>query len=122
MKFLLILIISFNAFADCDFGTIEKQGDKYLYSKECHIEVGKLYNKDKLRDQEVEKLNEKISLKDLALDKADQRAELWKDTTYKLEERIQKQSTYSKYNDMFYFGAGVATVILTGWALGQVAR
>ena len=50
------------------------------------------------------------------------RIELWRDTTYKLEDRLIKHDKYAKKNDWLLFGGGILTTILTGWAIGQVNK
>lgn len=76
----------------------------------------------KLREEQVSKLNDSIKLKDLAITKADERIELWKDTTYKLEDRLIKHDKYARKNDWMLFGGGILTTILTGWAIGQATK
>jgi hypothetical protein len=110
------------ALAKCDWKSIKKQGEYYLYPKECDIEVGKLVLKEKERKAQVKKLNETIKLKDLALNEADKRIDLWRDTTYKMEDRILKQKTYNKYTNWAYYGLGVLSVVLGGYAIGQAAK
>ena len=44
MRILISIILLMNtAFAECDFETIKKVKGGYLYSRECHIEVGKIH-------------------------------------------------------------------------------
>ena len=117
----LVLLMSFNVTATCDFKSVKKVGaDTFIYTKECHLEVGKLVKVEKIRKGQVADLNKSITLKDLAITKADARISLWKDTTYKLEDRMLKQRKYSRLNNTLIFGSGVLTVILSAWAMGQL--
>ena len=127
MKQIFIAIFSCLLFvetcmASCDWSTIKPQGDSFLYSKSCHLEVGKLVEESKLRDQEVAKLNETIKLKDLALDTADQRINKWRDTAYSLDDRISKEAKYESLTRWGYIGMGVMMTVLSGWAIGQVKK
>ncbi len=119
---LAILLTLQVAVADCDWKTIEKTENGYLYNKDCHVQVGKLVKEAKLRKEQVAELSKTITLKDLAMTKANERIDLWRDTSFKLEERIIKQRKWSSYNDYLYFGGGVVMTILAGWALGQASR
>lgn len=119
---LVVLSLSFQINAKCDWSTIKTTDQGYLYSKECHIEVGKIVEEVELRKKQVEELNKTITFKDLAMTKADERIVLWRDTSFELEERIVKQRKWSAYNDYLWFGGGIAVTILSGWAMGQVSK
>lgn len=114
--------LSQNALGACDWSTIKKVDSIYHYTKECNLEVGRLVQEAEKRRQQVDKLNKSIELKDLAIDKAEQRVELWKNTSYKLEDRLIKHDKWSKRNDWILFGGGMLTAILTGWAIGQASK
>jgi hypothetical protein len=118
----MITIVYIQTALACDWSEIAQNGETYIYPKDCHIKVGKLIKEAELRKEQVEELNKTITLKDLALTKADERIVNWRDTTYKLEERIMKQRKWSAYNDYLYFGGGVILTILSGWAIGQAAK
>ena len=116
-----MMVLSTSAYSTCDFKSIKKIGaDSFLYTKDCHLEVGKLVKESKIRKEQVTNLNKSLTLKDLAITKADARISLWKDTTYKLEDRMLKQRKYSRLNNTLIFGSGVLTVILSAWAMGQL--
>ena len=126
---LMALLVNHSALASCNFNTdiVKVDTNTYHYTKECHIEVGKIKNtKEELekavdeRKKQVEKLNESIKLKDLALDVADKRIMNWRDESYKQHERLIKQQQLSKYNDWLYFGGGIALTVLSVWAAGQI--
>jgi len=118
-----------NSAISCDWSTIKKQDSEYVYSADCHKEVGKLVGKvEKLeranleRQKEAESLNKAIELKDLALNKADERIMNWRNETYNQHERLLRQEKLAKYNDWLYFGGGVGLTILSVWASGQLRK
>lgn len=118
------LLISNLAFADCDFSTGITKGpnNTYIYTEGCHIRVGELVQENKTKDAQVADLLKAISMKDLALTASDQRAQLWNDTSIKLEDRIQKVDTLTSKNDVLYFGLGVLTTIAVAWATSRVTK
>ena len=115
-------VLSTNAYSACDFKTgITKVSDSsFLYNKPCHLEVGRLVEESKIRKKQVADLNKSLTLKDLAITKADARIDLWKATTYKLEDRMLRQKKFSKFNDTFMFGSGILAGFLSVWAAGQL--
>jgi hypothetical protein len=126
MKFLsliLAFLLTFQVFADCDFSTIKQIDDNtFQYSKVCHLLVGQLVKNEADRKQQIELLNQSIQLKDLAIQKSDERITLWRDTSYKLEDRLQKQDQYQNYTRWGYFALGAAAIVLGGWAAGQASK
>jgi hypothetical protein len=128
MKMLSILLalcmVSNTAFADCNFSTdITKQADgTYSYTKECHIKVGQLVQDNKTKDQQISDLNQAITLKDLAITKSDQRAQMWMDTSFKLEDDVQKMNKFKSDNQWIYFGLGVLTVFAAGMATSSLTN
>ena len=117
---ILLTVLSLNLSAACDWKTIQKIEGGYRYSSECHIQVGKEIKENKLRIDLVDKLKKTITLKDLYIEKSNERVELWKEATYKIENRLIKHDKYARKNDWILFGGGILTTILTGWALGQL--
>jgi hypothetical protein len=126
MKFLsliLSLLLTFQVFAECDFSTIKQiDANTFSYSRDCHLLVGQLVRDEAARKQQIELLNQSISLKDLAISKADERTELWRQTSYKLEDRLITQDKYQNYTKWGYFAMGSLAVILGGWAAGQASK
>lgn len=127
MKRMLIAVIcmslAFNstAFALCDSKDIIKQEDgSYKYSKECHLEVGKTFGALEKREKQVEKLEKALELKDLALDKSYERIDMWRDTTYKLEDRVNTMEEMKKNNEVLYFILGMAVTGLAVYGAGQL--
>jgi hypothetical protein len=125
IAFLLAICMFANtAFADCDFSTgiSPNQDGSYKYSKECHLKVGSLVQDNQTKDQQIDKLTKAIDLKDLALTKSDQRAQLWMDTSFKLEDDVQKMNRLKSDNQWIYFGLGVLTTFAAGYAAAQLSR
>jgi hypothetical protein len=117
--FILLFIFSFNTFA-CDWSTIQRDGDRFIYSSQCHLSVGKLVKTEKLREEQVQSLIKTIEFKDLALKQADLRANTWEKEAYKQHEFLQKSQKDVKLERIAYFGLGVASVLLGAWAINKV--
>jgi hypothetical protein len=108
------------AFGTCDFSSVKKQGNSYLYSKECHDKVNKLQKETQLREEQVGELKKSIELKDLAIDKGLERVELWKESSYDLEDRLHKVRKYESYNSWVYFTLGVFVTGVAVYGAGQL--
>lgn len=124
-QFLIVLIaicLSVNSFATCDFSTgITKTEQGYLYTKECHIKVGETVRDLGIAEGQNKKLIEALSLKDFALSKANERADLWMNTSYKLEARIETMDGLYERNKWLYFGIGVLATSAAVYAAGQLS-
>lgn len=132
MKKILAILLIFrmisSSYADCNWSTgITKQNENYLYSKECHLEVGKLVKTkqnleqaNKERKLQIENLEKSIKLKDLALDLSDKRAMKWRDESYNQYERLMKKDSFSQYSRWIWFGGGIGFAFLSVWAAGQL--
>lgn len=123
----LVLLLCFMAnvaMADCDFKTgITPMGDgTFRYSGECHRKVGDLVQDNTTKAVQITDLTKALELKDLALQKSDQRAQLWMDTSSKLEDRLSKIDELSSKNSILYFGLGVVVTGLAVWGAGQLVR
>ena len=121
MKKLFYIVILFSFLthciaAECDWKTIEEKDGKFIYSKECNIKVGQLVKEMALKDEQIVKLNKVIELKDLMILKGDERIELWRATTYKLEDRLISQDKWSNRKDWLYFAGGIIVTIAVGVA------
>lgn len=112
---LSLSMLSNVAMAECDFSKgITPGPDKtFIYTEECHQKVG-------IMKKQIEDYKQVITLKDLAIQKADERTQLWMDTSFKLEDRIEKIDKLQKGNDWLYFTLGALTVIGTGMALANL--
>lgn len=126
MKKTICLILSFAMFsnialANCKWadGTKKVEGG-YLYTDACHGRVGILVKDLDDREVEVKALRKTIELKDLTIQKADERTELWRNTTFKVEDRLNNLESAANTNKWVYFGLGVLSVFAAGYAAKQV--
>jgi hypothetical protein len=111
------------AFADCTFSDLKHNADgTVVYSAQDHVCVGNLIQDDAIKTKQVQDLNKAITLKDLAITKSDARAQLWQDTSLKLESNIQSIDSYKSYSNWAYFGLGVLTIIGAGMLAAQVSH
>lgn len=124
MKLIVIftMLLSTNIFGSCDWSTVKETDKGYLYSKECHIEVGNSISELEGRREQVETLKNSLKLKDLALNTSNMRIEDWKTATYQLEDRLLKHDRWSGIKSWSYFGTGVGVTILSVWAASLLAR
>lgn len=125
-KFLIALVamtfLSNVAFAECDFktGITKQESGNYTYTRECHIKVGEMKQDLDISQQQNEKYVKALDLKDLALTRADQRADMWMNTSFKLEDRVNTIQEMQKTNQWVYFGLGVLSVFAAGYAAKQI--
>lgn len=118
---LAMTFLSNVAMAECDFSTgITKVDGGYLYSKECHVKVGEMKLDLKISQEQNEKLTKALDLKDFAITKADQRADMWMNTTYKLEDRINTIDQMRATNQWVAFGLGALTMFAAAYAASQL--
>lgn len=122
--FILISFLFTNITLACDFSKdIKKSTDgTYIYSADCHIQVGNLVKENELHKQKLGLLEKSIELKDLALTKQEERVQLWMNTTYKLEDRVNTIEQYKSANQWLFFGFGVGVTVLSVWAAGQLSN
>lgn len=114
-KIILLLLISTSSFAECNWREISKQSDgSYKYPKSCHLAVGKLVLDEKDQTEAIGLLKESLRKKEEALSKEKQRAEVYKDTTEKMEEKVEKIDQLRKTQRWYYYAAGILTTILIG--------
>lgn len=119
---LLLLLIPSIALGECDFSTgITKLPEgNFQYTKECHIAVGNLVQSNATKDKQIADLNQAIDLKNLAISKSDERIVLWRDSTFKLEDRINTISSLQSSSNWLYFGLGAITVMGAGFMVGKL--
>lgn len=112
------------AFADCDYSKdIQKNADgSYNYTKDCHLDVGKKVNALDKREQQVQLLEKTIELKDLALDKSYERIENFRESTYKLEDRVNAMEEMKKNNEILYFVLGIVVTGVAVYGAGQLHK
>lgn len=107
---------------DCDFKKdIQKLDEEnYKYTTDCHKEVGKRVKKLILKEKQVEKLEEVIELKDIAIVKGHERTELWMQTSYKLEDRVNAAERIKEKQQWYWFVLGVVVTGTAVWGAGQL--
>jgi hypothetical protein len=117
-----VAALPLRAVAACDFAVDIKANTDgtYTYSRDCHIEVGKRVKKLELTEQRADELEKTIELKDLALVRQKERADLWMDTSVKVNDKLQSYESAAKSSDWLHFGLGVAVTVLSVWAAGQL--
>lgn len=129
MKKLLALILAASllsnvCYAACDFktGVVKNEDGSRTYTKECHVAVGEMKQDLEIETEKNAKLNKALNLKDLVIEKADQRADLWMNTTFKLEDRITKIDEMQSTNKWIAFGLGLAVAWGTTYIAVQALR
>jgi hypothetical protein len=115
-------ILAVSAYGECDFATgIEKLSDgRFAYSSDCHKRVGKLVEDIKDKDEQITSLTKTIDLKNIQIQVQEQRAQLWMDTSMKLEDRVNAIDRMKSTNQWLYFGLGVVTTGLAVWGAGKL--
>ena len=118
---ILIFCLAIPGYA-CEFSKdIQKNPDgSYTYTRDCHVEVGKTYKKLDFKVLQVEKLEEAIELKDLAIVKGHERIDLWMQTSFKLEDRVNTIDRMKERNKCIYFGLGILVTGFAVWGAGQL--
>lgn len=121
---MIVLSLSNVALADCDFSTgISKNQDgSYTYTKDCHIKVGEMRRDLDAANVQIVEYKKVIELKDLALVKANERADLWMNTSFKLQDRMNVIDEMKSKNQWLMFGLGVLTTGVAAYALNQTLR
>lgn len=118
---LVLSLLSSPAYAECVFSRdIKEVNGKYVYTKECHIKVGELVQNDKVQKERIAELGTAFELKDLALEKSTQRLEMWRDTAFKLEDRVNTIDKVRATNNWLYFGLGIVFTGFAVWGAGQL--
>lgn len=123
----LSAIITFHlnstALAACDFSTGITQTEKgFLYTPDCHREVGRISKENEDRKEQAELYRKALDLKDIAMDAQRERADMWRDTSFKLEDKLSSIERFKRNNELLYFGLGVVLTVGAGWAVGQAAK
>lgn len=121
---LMVSLAIFNssiAIASCVWSKdIVQNGNQFVYSKECHLEVGRLVEENKLLKEQVGKLERALELSDLALRKSEEKSLLWMDTSIKVQNELLKYENQRQLTRWVDFGLGVGVAILSVWAAGQL--
>ncbi len=126
-KYLIILLIFISVIpagvSECVWSRdIKEVEEGYLYKPSCHKKAGKLINDAKDREKQVEKLEKVIELKDLGLIKSHERINLWRDTSFKLEDRVNAMDKIKDRNKWIWFGFGILVTGGAVWGAGQLRR
>ena len=120
-----VLLLNQNVVASCNPKidiVKDSNNEKYHYSKECHIEFGRLYTTKEDKEMQIQHLNESIKLKDLAINTANKRIELWQNSTYKVEDRLLKIEKNNEKLKWLYFGLGIFVMGGAVWGAGQLRK
>lgn len=113
---LLVLALSTQASADCDWSKIISNPDgTFIYSKALHICVGQMKQDLTSANIQLTDYKKAIDLKDLALKTSDDRANMWMSTSLTLEKDIQEVDKLRSGNETLYFGLGILTVFAAGY-------
>jgi len=127
MKYMITLVLIFilttqSVLATCDWKTIKETPQGYLYSKECHVEVGRLVRSEPLLKAQIKALNKQITLKDLQFTKQVEITDKWRKTSYSLEDRVIKSYKLSSFNNKLNFVGGFVLAVLSVYAAGQLKK
>lgn len=123
LTFLIVLVFSASAFADCDYSKIVKNDNgTYTYTRELHLCVGQMKQDLEIATEQNLKFTKALELKDLALTKADQRTDMWQQTAFKLEDRITTIDGMRTSNQWLMFGFGMVTMLAASYAASQLAH
>ena len=120
---LTVSLVNQSALANCNWNDIKrKQDNTFVYTSDCHLEVKRLLDEQKLREEQVKELKGSIKLKDLALDTQEERLNRWRDATYRMEDRILKLDKANKYENWIWFGIGIVVMGAATYGAGQLRR
>lgn len=147
MKKILLICFLFQqiSFAGCNFKSdIKKlESGSYLYTRNCHIQVGTniadLGYKNiiiKKQDEEIKNLNSKtnnlkqinndlnrvVELKDLAISKEQEISQMWMQEAENQNARLNKQQKLAKINRTIYFSAGLVAAIAGFFVFKQISK
>lgn len=122
----LLLVVSFTnvASAACDFSTGITKNDNgsYTYTKECHVAVGEMKRDLDSATVQLGEYKKAIELKDLALSKSNANADLWMNTSFKLQDRMNAVDELKSKNQVLAFGLGILVTGLAVWGAGQLVH
>lgn len=124
LSLFLILGIGLSAFgAECDPSTIKQNVDgTYTYSRDCHVWVGQTKKRLTLLEDKVVQLEKKIELKDLAILKQEEIANHWRDTSFKLNDKLNTYEAVRISNQRLYFVGGLLTALASAYVGSRVLR
>lgn len=122
LAIMVVCMLPLQALAECKWetGITKLSNGNYEYTKECHVKVGETVRDLNISLGQNLKLTEALSFKDLALTKANERADLWMNTSYKLEARIETMDSIYQRNKWLYFGLGILVASAAVYGAGQL--
>jgi hypothetical protein len=122
ISIILACIIPRICWAGCDWSTDVTPGTNHtwIYSDECHLEVGKLVQSNKVQLQQINDLTNAVQLKNLALTADDSRVMLWQKSADDELSRLNTIQADQHRSDFLYFTLGVAAAIGTGWMASRL--
>lgn len=119
---LTLTLITQTALASCDWKTIQETENGFIYSKSCHIEVGRLVKSEKLLKGQITALNKQIRLKDLQFNKQLEITDKWRKTSYSLEDRVVKSYKLSSFSNKWNFVGGLALGLASVLVAAQIKK
>jgi hypothetical protein len=115
------MLLSSSAFADCQWARdIKKVEGGYLYTNDCHGQVGVIVKDNDDLKTEVVNLRKGLELKDLVVQKSDERVMLWRNESYEQFDRLQKQTEAAHRNETLWFVLGIVVTGAAVWGAGQL--
>lgn len=124
ISYSLLIMMSANiALADCDYSKVVKNGDgTFTYTKELHICVGQMKQDLEIATSQIVDYKKAIELKDLAIKLSGDRSDLWMNTSFKLQDRMNTIEDLKSKNNWLYYGLGIASGFVAVWAAGQLRK
>ena len=120
---ILILCTTNMALADCDWSKIKELPDgNFQYTAQLNICVGNMVRDSKIKDQQISDLTQAISLKDLAITKSDERSQMWRVTAEAEQDRMVKINSSQSQNNFLFFGLGILSFVMIGFATARLIK
>ena len=112
------------AFADnCDWSTIKEiDGPEFVYSPECHNQVGKLVANEKDYKIQIDSQKKVIQLKDLTIKDLTANSNMWEKEAHSQFKALENYRSAEKTRTWLWFGGGVGATILAIVIAGQVSK
>ena len=124
LALVMLSLFPFSALAECEWktGITKLPSGTFEYSRDCHFKVGETVRDLGIAKEQYRLTTEALTLKDLAISKADARAELWMQTSYSLEKRIETLDKMNTQTKWIYFGLGVLATSAAIYGASQLSR
>lgn len=111
------------AMADCDWSKlVHNQDGTVTYSKELHICVGQMKSDLAAANSQIADYKSAVELKDLAITKSEQRGDMWMNSSFTLQDRMNTIESYKSKNELLYFVGGIVFTGLAVWGAGQLRK